>query len=52
MVVDHGTRDSDAWARALEPRERIARPSLHEAIVARVRDMIIEGELAPGTPGS
>jgi DNA-binding GntR family transcriptional regulator len=28
---------------------RIARPSLHDAIVARVRDMIIEGELAPGT---
>src|SRR3712207_2107275 len=33
----------------LEPRERIARPSLHEAIVTRVRDMIIEGDLAPGT---
>lgn len=30
-------------------RERIARPSLHDAIVTRVRDMIIEGELAPGT---
>jgi DNA-binding GntR family transcriptional regulator len=30
-------------------RERIARPSLHDAIVMRVRDMIIEGELAPGT---
>jgi len=27
----------------------IARPSLHDAIVARVRDMIIEGELAPGS---
>src|SRR6478752_4498071 len=30
-------------------RPRIARPSLHDAIVTRVRDMIIEGELAPGT---
>lgn len=28
---------------------RIARPSLHDAIVARVRDMIIEGELAAGS---
>lgn len=28
---------------------RIARPSLHDAIVTRVRDMIIEGELPPGT---
>src|SRR5690349_17280278 len=27
---------------------RIARPSLHDAIVTRVRDMIIEGELPPG----
>ena len=27
----------------------IARPSLHDAIVTRVRDMIIEGTLAPGT---
>ena len=33
----------------LEAPERIARPSLHEAIVTRVRDMIIEGDLAPGT---
>jgi DNA-binding GntR family transcriptional regulator len=33
----------------LEDRGPIARPSLHEAIVARVRDMIIEGTLAPGT---
>jgi DNA-binding GntR family transcriptional regulator len=33
----------------LEPRGRIARPSLHDAIVTRVRDMIIEGTLAPGT---
>jgi DNA-binding GntR family transcriptional regulator len=32
-----------------EGRGPIARQSLHEAIVARVRDMIIEGELAPGT---
>ena len=30
-------------------RPRIARPSLHDAIVTRVRDMIIEGELPPGT---
>jgi DNA-binding GntR family transcriptional regulator len=33
----------------LESQDRIARPSLHTAIVTRVRDMIIEGELAPGT---
>lgn len=33
----------------LEGRGRIARPSLHEAIVSRVRDMIIEGLLAPGS---
>ncbi len=32
-----------------EARGRIARPSLHDAIVTRVRDMIIEGTLAPGT---
>nr|WP_198598303.1 GntR family transcriptional regulator [Mangrovicella endophytica] len=29
--------------------DRIARPSLHDLIVDRLRDMIIEGELAPGT---
>jgi len=33
----------------LEGRGRIARPSLHDAIVNRVRDMIIEGTLAPGS---
>jgi DNA-binding GntR family transcriptional regulator len=33
----------------LDLQERIARPSLHEAIVTRVRDMIIEGDLRPGT---
>jgi len=32
-----------------ESRGPIVRPTLHDAIVARVRDMIIEGELAPGT---
>jgi DNA-binding GntR family transcriptional regulator len=32
-----------------EGRGPIARQSLHDAIVARVRDMIIEGELTPGT---
>jgi DNA-binding GntR family transcriptional regulator len=32
-----------------DSRGPIARPTLHDAIVARVRDMIIEGELAPGT---
>jgi len=35
--------------RDLETDGPIARPSLHEAIVTRVRDMIIEGEIAPGT---
>jgi DNA-binding GntR family transcriptional regulator len=33
----------------MDPRGPIARPTLHDAIVARVRDMVIEGELAPGT---
>lgn len=33
----------------LDARGPIARPTLHDAIVARVRDMVIEGELAPGT---
>lgn len=33
----------------LDGRGRIARPSLHEAIVTRVRDMVIEGRLAPGS---
>ncbi|MGO4572356.1 GntR family transcriptional regulator [Microvirga sp. 2TAF3] len=33
----------------LEDRGPIARPSLHDAIVTRVRDMIIEGHLAPGS---
>jgi len=32
-----------------DSRGPIARPTLHDAIVARVRDMIIEGELAPGS---
>ncbi len=35
--------------RELDSRGPIARPTLHDAIVARVRDMVIEGELAPGT---
>lgn len=33
----------------LDGRGPIARPSLHDAIVGRVRDMIIEGELAAGS---
>ena len=32
-----------------DSRGPIVRPTLHDAIVARVRDMIIEGELTPGT---
>ena len=32
-----------------EPPARIERQSLHDAIVTRLRDMIIEGHLAPGT---
>ncbi|EIM28971.1 GntR family transcriptional regulator [Microvirga lotononidis] len=32
-----------------DSRGPILRPTLHDAIVARVRDMIIEGELAAGT---
>jgi DNA-binding GntR family transcriptional regulator len=31
------------------PRKPIVRHNLHDAIVSRVRDMIIEGTLAPGT---
>lgn len=31
------------------PSDRIERQSLHDAIVTRLRDMIIEGHLAPGT---
>jgi len=30
-------------------RERIARTTLHDELVARLRDLIVEGELAPGT---
>lgn len=33
----------------LDVRGPIARPSLHDAIVTRVRDMIIEGELSAGS---
>ena len=40
--------DSPAGA-DLDGRGRIARPSLHDAIVTRVRDMVIEGRLAPGS---
>lgn len=43
----HGT--SASLVGDSEERGPIARLSLHDAIVARVRDMIIEGELAPGT---
>jgi len=32
-----------------EPSARIERQSLHDAIVTRLRDMIIEGHLVPGT---
>lgn len=32
-----------------EPSTRIERQSLHDAIVSRLRDMIIEGHLVPGT---
>ena len=36
-------------AAALGERKPIVRHNLHDAIVTRVRDMIIEGTLAPGT---
>ena len=39
----------DLLINEIDSRGPIARPTLHDAIVARVRDMIIEGELAPGT---
>jgi DNA-binding GntR family transcriptional regulator len=48
MDRDRTPRAADL-AGDLDPRGPIARPSLHEAIVTRVRDMIIEGALAPGT---
>ncbi|MBZ6075138.1 GntR family transcriptional regulator [Microvirga puerhi] len=48
--MDHPTLSSPAALTSdTEERGPIARLSLHDAIVARVRDMIIEGELAPGT---
>jgi DNA-binding GntR family transcriptional regulator len=52
--MDRGTAETDQAAPGppvddIEGRGPIARPSLHDAIVARVRDMIIEGELSPGT---
>lgn len=34
---------------AMSPKGVISRTSLHDAIVTRLRDMIIEGTLAPGT---
>ena len=40
---------ADLLINEIDARGPIARPTLHDAIVARVRDMIIEGELAPGT---
>ena len=39
----------DQLVEDLDGRGPIARPSLHDAIVARVRDMIIEGELTAGS---
>jgi DNA-binding GntR family transcriptional regulator len=43
------TEAADPLIDDLEARGPIVRPTLHNAIVARVRDMIIEGELAAGT---
>jgi DNA-binding GntR family transcriptional regulator len=39
----------EAANRSEAPVEPIARVPLHEAVVSRLRDMIIEGNLAPGT---
>jgi DNA-binding GntR family transcriptional regulator len=50
--MDTQAETTESWGipgKDPEGRGRIARPSLHEAIVTRVRDMIIEGTLAPGT---
>ena len=49
--MDHSTAVGAAGllAEDLDGRGPIARPSLHDAIVTRVRDMIIEGELPAGS---
>ncbi|MFQ5773002.1 MAG: GntR family transcriptional regulator [Kiloniellaceae bacterium] len=51
-MIDDGRLDGDgpeaAGPRGGKPGP-IARASLHDALVERLRDMIIEGELAPGT---
>jgi DNA-binding GntR family transcriptional regulator len=45
LPADDAAPATDAPSASTRP---IARPSLHDAIVGRVRDMIIEGTLAPG----
>lgn len=52
MAHIHGAEDIAAGAgsrEALADRQPIVRQNLHDAIVSRVRDMIIEGDLAPGS---
>lgn len=42
-------RAAESAATATAQSRPIARASLHDEVVARLRDMIVEGELAPGT---
>ncbi|MEP7182484.1 MAG: GntR family transcriptional regulator [Betaproteobacteria bacterium] len=48
MTPDSTPADVAATVSAAEPPRPITRRSLHDEIVTRVRDMIIEGALAPG----
>ncbi len=44
-----GADSTDGAAREKPQRTAINRPSLHDRLVGRLRDMIIEGDLIPGT---
>lgn len=46
---DVTTRDPQTAAIDERPPGRIARPSLHDELVVALRDLIVEGELAPGS---
>lgn len=48
-VSTHLVRETQPMAPAADAPRPIPRRSLHDEIVTRVRDMIIEGELAPGS---
>lgn len=49
-LTSEAETDSNVAASNLEVApEPIARPSLHDQLVGRLRDMVIQGDLAPGT---